>query len=251
MKQKTVLITGMSGLIGEVCREDLAGDYDLSALNRSAVDGVPCHRADISDLQAIQPAFVGVDTVVHLAAMAQGEPTWEDVLPHNVVGTYNVFEASRRAGVRRVIFASSGAAVSGCERESPYRALVEGRYQELDGWEKLDGTVVHPNGLYGCSKVWGEALARHFSDTAGISSLCLRIGAVNRANRPTKVREYSLWCSHRDIAQMVRRCIEAPESLSFGVYYVVSDNKWSYRSLENARRELGFEPQDQAEQHRG
>ena len=172
------------------------------------------------------------------------------MLPHNVVGTYNVFEASRRAGVRRVIFASSGAAVSGCERESPYRALVEGRYQELDGWKKLDGTVVHPNGLYGCSKVWGEALARHFSDEWGISSISLRIGAVNRADRPTKVREYSLWCSHRDIAQMVRRCIEAPESLSFGIYYVVSDNKWSYRSLENARRELGFEPQDQAEQHR-
>ncbi len=102
----------MSGLIGEVCREALEGDYNLSALNRSAVEGVPCHRADISDLESIQPAFEGVDTVVHLAAMAQGNPTWEDVLPHNVVGTYNVFEAARRAGVRRVIFASSGAAVS-------------------------------------------------------------------------------------------------------------------------------------------
>ena len=250
MNQKSVLITGMSGLIGQVCQEALAGDYNLRALNRSAVEGVPCHRADISDLQAIQPAFEDVETVVHLAAMAQGNPTWEEVLPHNVVGTYNVFEASRRAGVRRVIFASSGAAVSGCEREPPYRALVEGRYQELDEWEKLDGTAIHPNGLYGCSKVWGEALARHFSDTSGISSICLRIGAVNRANRPTKLREYSLWCSHRDIAQMVRCCIEASESLSFGIYYVVSDNKWSYRSLENARRELGFEPQDQAEQHR-
>ena len=141
MDQKPVLITGMSGLIGQVCREALAGDYDLRALNRSEVEGVSCHRADIFDLEAIQPAFEGVDTVVHLAAMAQGNPTWKDVLPHNVVGTYNVFEASRRAGVQRVIFASSGAAVSGCERDSPYRALVEGRYQELDGWENLDGSV--------------------------------------------------------------------------------------------------------------
>ena len=75
MNQKSVLITGMSGLIGQVCQEALAGDYDLRALNRSAVEGVPCHRADISDLQAIQPAFEDVETVVHLAAMAQGNPT--------------------------------------------------------------------------------------------------------------------------------------------------------------------------------
>ena len=250
MNKKKVLITGMSGLIGQVCQRELGDRYTLSALNRSPVEGVACLQADISDLEAIRPAFEGVDVVVHLAAMAKGEATWEEVLPHNIVGTYNVFEAARTAGVQRVIAASSGAAVSNAEREMPYRALVEGRYEEAAGWDTLDPSLVRPSGLYGCSKLWGEALAHHYSDAWGLSAICLRIGAVNQADRPTSTREFSVWCSQRDIAQMVRRCIDAPQSLKFATFYVVSDNKWSYRSLANARTELGFEPQDQAEQHR-
>ncbi len=250
MSDKKVLITGMSGLIGQVCQRELGDLYTLSALNRSAVAGVPCLRADIADLEAIRPAFEGVDVVIHLAATARGDATWEEVLPHNIVGTYNVLEAARTAGVQRVVVASSGAAVSNSEREMPYRALVEGRYEAAKHWEKLDASVVRPSGLYGCSKLWGEPLARHFSDDWGLSVICLRIGAVNREDRPTATREFSVWCSQRDIAQMVQRCIEAPESLKFATFYAVSDNKWGYRSLDSARSELGFEPQDQAEDHR-
>ena len=250
MSKKKVLFTGMSGLIGQVCQRELGDSYELSALNRRSVAGVPCLCADISDLEAIRPAFEGVDVVVHLAAIAKGDATWEEVLPHNVVGTYNVFEAARAAGVGRVISASSGAAVSDSERDMPYRALVEGRYDDVEGWEKLEPSVVRPSGLYGCSKLWGEALARHFSDAWDLSMICIRIGAVNEADRPRSVREFSVWCSQRDIAQMIQRCIEAPESLKFATFYAVSDNKWSYRSLDNARRELGYEPRDQAERHR-
>ena len=250
MSKKRVLITGMSGLIGQVCQRELGDLYTFSALNRRPVTGVPCLQADISDLEAIRPAFEGIEVVVHLAAIAKGEATWEEVLPYNIVGTYNVFEAARTAGVQRVISASSGAAVSDSEREMPYQALVEGRYDDVTSWDKLDASVVRPSGLYGCSKLWGEALARHYSDVWGLSMLCLRIGAVNRLDRPTLTREFSVWCSQRDIAQMVQRCIDAPESLKFAAFYAVSDNKWSYRSVDNARRELGFEPLDRAEQHR-
>ena len=98
MAQKKVLITGMSGLIGGIVRERLEGTYTLSALNRRPVEGIECYQADIADLDAIQPAFEGVDVVVHLAANAQGGATWEDLLNPNIIGTYNVFEASRRAG---------------------------------------------------------------------------------------------------------------------------------------------------------
>ena len=251
MKKATVLITGMSGLIGGIARRQLEKHYRLRALNRRAVEGVTCHRADISDLDAITSAFEGVDAVVHLAAIAQGDASWSEVLHHNVSGTYNVFEAARKAGVGRVIFASSGATVSAWEREMPYRAIVEGRYQEVESWDKLKVDYPpRPAGLYGCSKVWGETLARHYSDTWGISMICLRIGAVNRGDRPRNPREYSVWCSHRDIARMIQHCLEAPEGLKFGNYFVVSDNRWSYRSMANARREIGFEPLDQAERHR-
>ncbi len=250
MTKQNVLITGASGLIGQVCLRELGDRYAMSALNRRAVAGVPCLQADIADLAAIRPAFEGVDVVVHLAAMAKGEATWEEVLPHNIVGTYNVLEAARVAHVSRVIVASSGAAVSNAEAEMPYRALVEGRYDEVSDWERLDASVVRPSGLYGCSKLFGEALARHFSDTTGMSVICLRIGAVNAADRPASTRQFSVWCSQRDIAQMIQRCVDAPEDLKFASFYAVSDNKWGYRSLDNARAVLGYEPQDQAEQHR-
>ena len=250
MGKKRVLITGMSGLIGQVCRRELGDSYELSALNRRPVEGFRCLQADIADLEGIRPAFDGVETVVHLAAMAQGDPTWEDVLPHNIIGTYNVFEAARTAGVERVIFASSGAAVSEWEKHAPYNALVEGRYEEATGWDVLDTSLIRPNGLYGCSKAFGETLARFFSDEWDLSMVCLRIGRVHLNDRPNEVRDFSVWCSHADIAQMIRRCIDAPEDLKFGIYYVVSDNKWNYRSLDNARRDLGYEPRDTAERFR-
>src|SRR5713226_3502529 len=102
MARKAVLVTGMSGLIGSAVRRHLGEKYELSALNRGQIPGVPCHRADIADLEAILPAFEGQDTVVHLAAIARGDATWEEILHHNVTGTYNVFEAARRAGVKRI-----------------------------------------------------------------------------------------------------------------------------------------------------
>jgi nucleoside-diphosphate-sugar epimerase len=161
MARRTVLVTGMSGLIGGAVRKRLEGAHDLRALNRRRVDGIPTHQADIADLTAIHPAFEGVEMVVHLAAIADSGATWEEALSHNIVGTYNVFEASRQAGVKRIVYASSGATVSGHEREERYAALVAGRYEALSTWPMLTHeTPVRPASLYGCSKVWGEALAR-------------------------------------------------------------------------------------------
>src|SRR5438034_6622903 len=155
-----ILVTGMSGLIGTALRRHLGGVHELRALNRRSVPGVPSHQADIGDLDAIQPAFEGIDVVVHLAAVVGPSPSFDAVLRTNVVGTRNVFEAARRAGVRRVVYASSGAVVAGYEREEPYRALVEGRYGDVTTWTRLThDSPPRPSGLYGVSKVWGETLA--------------------------------------------------------------------------------------------
>src|SRR5216683_2881146 len=105
MSMKTI-VTGMSGLIGEAVRERLAGKYELTALNRRPVPGVKTFQTDIADFEAIKPAFVDQDVVVHLAGYMEGDD-WPGLLQTNVIGTYNVFEASRLAGVKRVIFASS------------------------------------------------------------------------------------------------------------------------------------------------
>jgi len=181
MARRSVLVTGMSGLIGRALRSLLEARFDLRALNRGAVEAVPCHRADIADLEAIAPAFEGVDTVVHLAADATSpNPPWDSILRNNVTGTYNVYEAARRAKVKRVVFASSGATMSAIEKDKPYSDLVAGRYEGLTSWPMLTHlSPVRPAALYGVSKVWGEALGRQLADTHGLSVICVRIGRVN------------------------------------------------------------------------
>jgi nucleoside-diphosphate-sugar epimerase len=243
-----ILVTGMSGLIGKAIRKELEGDYELRALNRSPVEGVECVQADISDFDAIRPAFDGIDQVVHMAAIAHGSPEWDDLLPFNVIGTYNVFEAARQAGVSRVIAASSGATISGYESVEPYKALGEGRYDDVDQWDDLTHeSPLHPKGIYGCTKVWAEALARHYSDSANMSMICLRIGAVNAEDKPLETRQKSVWCSQGDVARMVRSCIEAPDGVKCDTFFVVSNNKYSYRDMKHPKEVLGFEPQDSAD----
>jgi nucleoside-diphosphate-sugar epimerase len=243
----------MSGLIGNIARRRLEGNYALTALNRRHVRGVPCHQTDIANLRSIEPAFEGQDVVLHLAAQAGGASgTWEQLLDPNIIGVYNVFEASRRAGVSRVIYASSGATMMGWERGEPYKTIVEGNYERApETWRKLDHVFpTRAGNLYGCTKIWGEAIARHYSDTYGLSVICLRIGAVTPENRPHGSRMFSVWCSHRDIAQMIEKCIEAPDELRFDIFYAVSNNKWSYRDVSHARQVVGYEPQDTAEAFR-
>jgi uronate dehydrogenase len=243
-----VLVTGLSGLIGSALRKHIGDTYTLRALNRRAVPGVDCHPADLGDLAAIRPAFTGIDTVVHLGAAAGDNNAPADVMRSNVVGAYNVFEAARLAGVARVIFASSGATVSGWEREAPLKHIVAGDYDKVGDWAPLTHeSPVRPAGLYGASKVWGEALGRHYSDAHGMSVICLRIGRVKEEDRPSGPRDLSVWCSQRDVVRMIVACIEAPASVRFDTFFVVSDNRWNYRDLGHARAVLGWAPLDRAE----
>lgn len=244
-----VLITGMSGLIGGIMHRALEGKYDLIALNRRPVSGVQCYQADISDLNAIRPAFEGVDVVLHLAAIAHGEAPWEEVLKYNIIGTYNVFEAAREVGVKRVVFASSGAVINGYEADPPYKELVKGPSYPLPAeWSLITHeSPFRPQGLYGCSKVWGEVLGRHYCDRYGLSVICVRIGAVLPEDKPTAPRHFSVWCSHRDVAQMLEKCIEAPHELRYDIFYAVSNNQRNYRDFNHAREVLGYTPQDSAD----
>ena len=247
MTARRLLVTGLSGLIGGAFRKHVEGKYALRALNRRAVPGVETHRADLGDFAAIRPAFDGVDTVVHLAAAAGDHQAPEDIMRSNVVGTYHVFEAARLAGVKRVIFASSGATVSGWEREPPLSHLVAGRYDQAGKVTPLTHeAALRPSGLYGASKIWGEALARHYSDAHGLSVICLRIGRVKAEDRPTTTRDAAVWCSQRDIVRMIEACVEAAPSLRFDVFYVVSNLRHGYRDVEHARTVLGWTPVDSA-----
>ncbi len=250
---KKVLITGMSGLIGGLLRAHLEelGGYEFTALNRRPVDGVTSHQADITDLDAIKPAFEGQDIVVHLAAYARSSAPWDEILSANLIGTRNVFEAARLAGVKRVVFASSGSTLKGWELVEPYKAIAEGRYEDVpDRWQMITHESVRPNDEYGASKVWGEALGRTYSDVHHMSILCVRIGAVPRENRSRSPREFAVFLSHRDVVDILHRCIEAPDDLNYDIFLATSNNKWGIRDMDHAKEVLGYVPQDSAEDFR-
>lgn len=248
-----ILVTGAGGLIGSAVRRALEGTHELTALGRNPVPGLPTTVADLADARAIAPAFAGVDTVVHLAA---GLPhrrgsSWDDMLGANIVGAYNVFAACRDGGVKRVLFASSGAVIGGWEREPPYDAVVSGAPEALPAsWPMLThDTPLRPNGIYACTKIFGEALGRYYADSFGLSVIVLRFGHVTEDDQPDAklARSRSIWCSQRDAAQMVTRCVDAPDSVRFEIFYVASKNRLGYRDLEHARRVVGFVPLDGAD----
>ena len=153
-------------------REHLADRYELTSLTLTPQE-FPSHVADIADLDAILPAFENVDAVVHLAAVADLEAPWDDVLRNNIVGTYNVFEAARQAGVSRVVFASSHHVVGMYELDGAPTIY------DPDDERRYDHTAeIRPDSLYGVSKAYGEALGRMYVERHGLRVFCLRIAAV-------------------------------------------------------------------------
>ncbi|WP_346777813.1 NAD(P)-dependent oxidoreductase [Paraburkholderia sp. Ac-20336] len=172
----------------------------------------------------------GIDTVVHLAGIPD-ESTWEKIRDMNIDGCYNVFEAARRAGVKRVVFASSNHAVGFHRRD-----------------RLIDDTVApRPDSRYGVSKVFGKALGRLYADKYGLSVACMRIGSFRPDDEPAAPRHLSTWISHRDMVQLAQRCIDAPD-YHFVVVYGVSGNARNRWSNANVHL-LGYAPEDDAERH--
>lgn len=242
-----VLVTGMSGLIGGALQDSLQGEHELTAFNRSEVSGVRCVTADLSDFDALAEAVQGQDVVVHLAAKAGENYTWEELRDTNVEGTRHVFEAAVRAGVPRVVFASSGATVAGYERVEPYRALVSDG-PTPDTWPLITvDTPVRPAGVYGSTKVWGEALASHFADTSDTRFVCVRIGFVNAQDRPESARTRSVWCSQRDVVDALSRAALQPLDVQFSKFFAGSANARNYRDLQAGKALVGFQARDGAD----
>ena len=241
---KRILVTGMSGLIGGMVGRSLAKKHYVRALDRQDVEGVDCIQADISDLDAIRPAFEGIETVVHMAAYLG--PAFSGQVSGNLIGAYNVFEAAREAGVKRVIFGSSGATQMQYESDEPIKAMVEARWDDVPSPRPIlpPQDAPRPNGIYGAAKLWGEALGRYYSDAHGMSVICVRIGRVVKEDWPYDARHAAVYCSHRDVIQMIEKCVSAPESVRFDLFYAVSNNRGRYRDIDHSRMVIGFVPED-------
>ena len=245
---QNILVTGMSGLIGGVAGRALAErGYTVSALNRQNVYGVPTIQADITRLEAIRPAFENIDCVVHMAAYLGPSDAMQ--LAVNIEGTYNVFEAAKDAGVKRVVFGSTGATQMGYEREEPILSMVEARYADIpDPPPRVYTTSPgRPDRMYGVAKLAGEAMGVYYSEIHGMSVICIRLGRVTAADRPADARSAAVHLSQRDAAQIVWRCVEAPADIRYDIVFGVSDNRTRFRDLEHTTAQVGYVPQDGVE----
>jgi uronate dehydrogenase len=227
---KTVLVTGAAGDIGGHLRRELAGIFALRLSDlrpiRDLGPGETFVRADLAKLGDMVKATKGVDAIVHLGGYPVEGP-WKVILPANIVGAYNTFEAARLAGVRRILFATTNHAVGFYPRD-----------QTID-----DRVYPKPDSRYGLSKVFGEQLGSLYADKYGLEVLCLRIGNV--APAPIDKRRLSIWLSPRDLGQLVRIGVDHPD-IRFEIVYGISGNTRSWYDNSNAHR-LGYRPQDDAE----
>ena len=246
---KNILITGGAGLVGTVLTQGLKDKYNVKILDIKKAEGVESHTGDISNLDSIIPAFKNIDTVVHLAGDRRVHGEWESILDNNIIGLYNIYEAARLSGVKRVIFASSQHATGGFYDVEPYSFISKGEFEKLpNDYKPLDETCrIRPDSFYGASKSFGESISSYYSDFHDISTINIRIGWVISDDDPTfSAFSLTLWLSHKDIVQIIDLSINAPDEIKYDTFYATSDNHWKIWSIDKAKKVLGYKPFDGA-----
>jgi hypothetical protein len=235
-----ILITGAAGKIGSLLRRSLRrSDRFLVLLDVAAQPdldpGEPAALivASITDQEAMDRACVDVDVVIHLGGISGGGATWDEYVNVNVNGTHVVLEAARRAGVSKVVVASSNHAV--------------GFHRIIEGETVPDYLFARPDSYYGVSKVVGESLGSLYHDRYGMDVLCLRIGSYLEI--PTASRNLWSWLSPGDCVRLFEASIAAPGA-GFRVVWGVSANARGIVSLEEGFA-IGYVPQDDAETYAG
>lgn len=228
---KRVVLTGAAGGIGTRLRKLLPAIYPdlvLSDLKKPADLGSTEKfvAADLADLGQVERALDGADGVVHLGGFSVEGP-WETILSANIVGCYNLFEAARRKGVKRVVFASSNHAV--------------GFYARSDTIDTERHVL--PDSRYGVSKAFGEALGAFYAHKYGLGVLAIRIG--NFADAPIDRRRLAIWLRPDDLVKLIRIGLERP-GLVYEVVYGASDNARAWWNNERARA-LGYRPEGKSE----
>lgn len=240
---KTVLISGINGIIGKVLRSSLSNEYNVIGIDINGPFSQVIKRCNISDfaeLSSVLASFSNVECIIHLAADHRVDASWESILNNNIIGTRNIYEAARNVGVKRIIFASSNHTTGGYEGIPPilHKSKTKKVITVLD--------PVRPDSDYGSSKVYGEAVARQYFELYKIESICLRIGSLLKDDDPTKdIRHRKTWLSHRDLTDLIAKSIEAT-SVKFGIYYGISANSDRFWDISEAQKELGYDPKDDA-----
>lgn len=248
---KTVVITGASGNLGGKLRQHWKDRYQLRLLDRSTNGDNEIETADVGCWNSSWvDRFVGADAVIHLAADGIGCADRHRLIRTNIYGTMNVFKAAVDAGVRRVIFASSSH-VMGMYRFIAEPATITtdletyaGGHFVQDGWS-YDSTV------YATTKVFGEKLARRYSEEHALEVIVVRIGFIMQGKNaaedfPARTDEWlkQLWMSNSDFYALMDRCLQQEFEPKFAIAHGISRNAGSCWDVESTEKLLAFEAQD-------
>ena len=230
----TILVTGAAGRLGQLLRGSLKEWVrkvrltDVHDLGKPASheESVQC---DLADLDSVTEMISGVDGIIHLGGKSEEGP-FEQILNSNIRGTYNIFEAARRHGGKRILFASSNHTVG-------FHPIQ----RRLD-----ENSIQKPDSLYGVSKCFGEILARYYFDKFAVESVSVRIGSC--FPEPKDRRMLATWFSPDDFVRLTKRVFEA-ERVGALVMYGVSDNLEQWWDNSHASF-LGWSPRDSSEPFR-
>ena len=233
LADQTWVLTGAAGRIGTSVRPSIAVEVGrLRLVDVVAVtpeyEAEESLVADLRDRTATAQAIAGADGVVHLGGISDEAP-FDDLCAVNILGTFNVVEAARLAGVSRFVYASSN--------------RVTGFYPASTAVGP--DVATRPDSLYAVSKVAGEGLGSMYADKFGLSFVSVRIASFEDA--PTEPRHLATWLSPRDCAAALLAAMRAP-SVTYAAFYAVSANTRGWWDLTPGYR-LGFRPVDNAEDY--
>lgn len=224
-----VLVTGAAGTIGKpVCEALGQRGHTIRRFDRLP-SGAGEIIGDIADGALVLEACRDMDAVVHLAAMPDDAPFFE-LVPPNVIGLFNILDAARRCGVKRVVLASS---VQVCWSHGPH--------------EPRSGAQAEPHNHYALTKLWAEEMGAMYARISPLSIIAARIGWMVRDLREAlEIRRKAMtrnYISRRDVAHFMACALEATEGGFQALYAVGPEGQGSY-DLDTPRQRIGFAPQD-------
>ena len=237
MAGKVVLITGATGNIGrKLTLHFRAAGYPLRLLCLNPGGEPDVRSCDLSVYdEGWASEFAGVDTVLHAAADPSPWASWDSVQRLNLDLLLNVMAAAQKAGVRRVVFASSNFVVAGH------------RFGKGVLTPAMPPFPINP---YGASKLVGERVGKMFAERYGVSFVAFRIGVCQRGNDnrhgpwiPFGRWGQKMWVSDRDLCAAFQTAVD-DERIIFGVYNLVSGNPGMRWETDTLRRDLGFVARD-------
>jgi uronate dehydrogenase len=230
--KKAIVLTGAAGRLGRQLRPSLAAACEeLRLIDQAPIDishaGEVAFQMDLADTAQLASAMQGASAVVHFAGYPR-EAGWDVLLPANIVGAINLWEAARLAGVERIVYASSNHAVGMYPRST----------------RLTNQALPNPDSRYGLTKVFMESLAAMYWHKHGVRGFGIRIGHC--APEPTDARMLSHWVHPEDLASLVRLGLEAEY-----------ENEWVYGVSANSRSwwndvravELGYRPRHSADRY--